>query len=211
MKAAVLAIVVVWASAATSTSKAATLVTNLPADSRFLLTNASGARNAQGFWTGNDPVLLTSVTLVLSGLGGGSGFNLRLYGNNMGVPSGTVLGSFELPPLIGETPSTYTFEAVGEVVLPRKSLFWVVAESQDTVHWYESSNAVSGQTFLRTAQRYSSGQWHSTGSNFGIAVDVAAIPEPSTGMMIVLGGLILLPRPRRRVSAPVGRIEMRPR
>jgi hypothetical protein len=170
-----------------ASSPAAIVVTNFPGGSASQSTYNGGPWNAQGFLTSATAFRLESIQLLLSGLGGGSGFSLSLFGDNgQGAPSDTLLASFTRSG-IGNEIAIYTFAAQGEVILPAHTTLWLVVKSSDLVSWYQSEGDIQGEATMLSALRKNGTEWTPTNGSFTIRIEGTAVPEPSASLLLAMG------------------------
>ena len=209
---------------ATATSQAVVTVSNLanPQGGNWIIGNGGGVAlsdtpNANSFTTGaglgwnlNNLTLLLLEDLNVSG-----SITVELFSDNVGVP-GSSLAVLNGPDPVGSVPTPYVYTPGSTVSLNPTTTYWVVASGPvepgfpDNYSWTNTSDTSEspalpgwsiGDTTLEAISGNSSATWGSWSPLLAdvpvmFSVDVTAVPEPSTGLLLGLASLIALRRRR---------------
>ena len=164
---------------------------------------------ATGFKTGSEPAVLHSALFLYNGAWSGTsgGFRFSLHSDNGGLP-GELTADLDGPDHPTEGITWYT--ATKRLELGTNTTYWLVASAPQTesprfFEWRgtssgdEVSNLAGWELLNNGALRTDQGAWSSVGNIGHTAIQVQAVPEPST--IIFMGfssGLIIFARRRFR-------------
>jgi len=158
---------------------------------------------ATGFRTGNERSVLHSALFLYNGAWPGTtgGFKFSLYSDSSGLP-GELTTELDGPdrPVNGIT----WYTATERLELESNTIYWLVASALQTesprfFEWRgtssgdEVSNLAGWELLDSGALRTDQGAWSSTSSLGHTAIQVQAIPEPTSAILIALfagGGLL---------------------
>ena len=158
--------------------------------------------SAQGFTMGSTDYQLTSLQFGLESTGTANPL-VQIYGNNLGAPS-SALATFSLTSGPVFSKDIYNFS--GSFVVEKNTSYWAVLSNVNSAdlesfEWYSNSaftppsgQNASGIGYLQTVERNNvGGAWTGAIPSLSFQIRGTAVPEPSTGLLVVLGlgGLLL--------------------
>ena len=158
---------------------------------------------ALAFTTPDDDYNLTSIEIALSSVTGANEVEIFLLANDGGLP-GSTLESWLLSDVLVSGGSIHTLSSALNPLLSSNTRYWVEMSAGDgglaasRTGW----NSSTGTNSLR-ARQFDEGAWSGSGSSaYGWRVngELAAIPEPSTIVLLSLG-LVGLGFTRRKMKA----------
>jgi hypothetical protein len=157
---------------------------------------------ATGFKTGNERSVFYSALFLYNGAWPGTtgGFKFSLYSDSSGLP-GELTAELDGPdrPVNGVT----WYTATERLELEINTTYWLVAsaapqtESPRFFEWRgtssgdEVSNLAGWELLNSGALRTDQGAWSSNSSLGHTAIQVQAVPEPASALMIALGCLLV--------------------
>jgi len=172
----------------------------------FMSSENQNQFQAQGFSMGSTDFRLTSLQFGLGSIGTANPL-VQIYGNNLGAPS-SALATFSLTSGPVSSKDIYNFS--GSFVAEKNTRYWAVLSNVNSAdlesfEWYTndaftlpSEKNASGIGYLQTFERNNvGGTWTGAIPVLSIQIRGTAVPEPSTGLLVVLGLSGLLIRRRK--------------
>jgi hypothetical protein len=175
-----------------------------PGDSHMIVgrnSTFSDIQWATGFKTGSEPAVLHSALFLYNGAwpGTSGGFKFSLHSDSGGLP-GELTADLDGPDRPTEGITWYT--ATERLELEANTTYWLVASAPQTesprfFEWRGTSSgdeisSLAGWELLNNgALRTDLGAWSSVENIGHTAIQVVAIPEPASVIMLLLGGSII--------------------
>ena len=161
---------------------------------------------AQEFTTGSQSVELGTVIAQLGAASGSFTASAELVADNSGLPGSTVLTSFTVPS-IGTSYSGLTFTPNTSVLLSANTNYWFVLAASGTGSYKWGYTDTLNASLPNYAVSDNSGSTWTIGTPAGpflIQVNsAAAVPEPSSIVLIALGVPAIAMAMRRRFASIV--------
>ena len=187
-----LAIVASAITVLSSSTRADVLISNIDVPIRGVTTVSQDLWAGQSFATDGQTYKLTSIDLRLGALAGAPSLVAELHADAAGSP-GSTLASYLLAGIGAGAPALFTMPG-SFLDLSANTTYWIVlgATGRGSFGWaYAEGNSQAGPGSIG-AYRYSSdagGSWGGAGTDnpYNVRINVAAVPEPQTVTLILLG------------------------
>ena len=187
-----LAIVASAITVLSSSARADVLISNIDVPIRSVTTVSQELWAGQSFATDGQAYKLTSIDLLLGALAGAPSLVAELHADAAGSP-GSTLARYLLAGIGAGAPALFTMPG-SFLDLSANTTYWIVlgATGRGSFGWaYAEGNSQAGPGSIG-AYRYSSdagGSWGGAGTDnpYNVRINVAAVPEPQTVTLILLG------------------------